>query len=442
MTPHRLGARQLANATAVTTTAAVFGPYTPIEGVRTEQIAVYVTLLVLGALHLSRIRLERHALAGAGAMTISLGTAAIGGIWPPFNETGFVQQNAWAGVDNLALPLACLLLVQIWLILGRQHELLRCILVTTVVAMSANALVALLATAQDLRPILSAFWTAAPGVTVAENAASMGRITGILNQPAEAGLLYGLALIGAVYVLHDRPILLGLSASALCVGGLLCASKIFLLVAFPLAVWAGMRTLMKRAARFAAVGFLCVAGGFLGYRGLLSEWQGMAFVGRLLNPVGDVISFYTAGRIGPDGTLNPVVDSVMQTSPWVGMGVSGLAVAYDNAWVEHFVMAGVIGVLAQTAILGTMVHAAWAINRLREPALSAFSRAVTVLAVVSSVGLPVFTANRSGTVLCLVMGVAVLARPHLPHPAEDPAGLGRSIALAPIGVAERIRPPC
>ena len=82
----------------------------------------------------------------------------------------------------------------------------------------------------------------AGGWTVLGNAASMGRYTGIFNQPFEAGLAYGVGLISILFILiferdlscrFIKPAFLNLGLFLIVVGGVLSVSKVF----FPLAIF-------------------------------------------------------------------------------------------------------------------------------------------------------------------------------------------------------------
>ncbi|GEM_PF-1628909 len=422
---------RLAVASAVLTTAAVFGPYAQallgtgqLPGIRTEQLAVYGTAIVVIPLFLPWIRPGRHTIGAALALSMTLVVALVGGIWPPFNNTQWSPDNVSAGLDNLTLPIVVLLVVQIWLISGDRHQLLVWVLRTLVVAMWINAALALLSTAVDLRPLLSAFWTSGDvDTSTAAKAATMGRLSGIVNQPAEAGMLYGIAVLGSFYLWKDRHLRLGASLVALTVGGAFTVSKIFLLAALPLAAWQLIRLSHGRAKRLTAAGSAVVLAVLAAQTGLLPEWKGLPVLQSLVHPQGDLVTFYSANRFGSsDSTLNSVADAVLHISPWFGAGVGGLRAPYDNAWIEAFVLAGLLGVASYSGLLLVLAHAWWRRRPVVPRELSALGGSLLILVAAGSLGLPVLTANRVATVVWLVIGLAILAEPTVTAGRSRPVG--------------------
>jgi len=376
------------------------------------------------------LRPSRHAIGVIVALSVTVFVATVGALWPPFNNSVFDFNSVPAGLDNVALPLATVVLVQVWLISGQARLILRCVLVTAVILMWVNAVLAVVSIAVDLTPVLSVFWTSAQAdnTTVAVRSAQLGRLSGIVNQPAEAGALYGIAILASVYLWKDRILLLAGSMVVLVIGGALTVSKIFVFVALPLAAWQMLRIARGRAKRLAGIGVAAVTALVAVQSGLFPEWQGRAYLERLADPTGGAVTFYTAGRLGTGSSLAPVFHAALGISPWFGAGAAGLAAPYDNAWLEALVMAGVVGALSYTALLVIMAHAWWSRRGMAEPNMSRLVGAVVVLVAAGSVGLPILTANRAGTVLWLVIGLAVLADPVRAHtgwasgelPASDP----------------------
>ncbi|HEY0700837.1 MAG TPA: hypothetical protein VGD43_23900, partial [Micromonospora sp.] len=306
-------------------------------------------------------------------------------------------------------PIAVLLLGQFLLAEGERDRLLRVVLRTVVVAMGVNTALALASIRFDLTAQLSAFWTDEGAASVATKAAEMGRLTGIFNQPAEAGVLYGLAALAAVRLWPDRRLRLALSLVVLTIGGLLTVSKIFLIVAVPLVVVQLLAQRAHRLARLAVVGLATVGVMAALNSPYMSYWLGERFLLRLFDPSDDLVDFYTAGRIGPGSGFGDVIDVTSQTSGLFGVGIRGMTLAYDNAWVEAYVMAGVVGVLGYTAVLLGLAHAVVTGWRRWAPEEAHFAAAVVVLTVVSSIGVPVLSANRAGSAVCLVLALTVLA---------------------------------
>jgi hypothetical protein len=402
-------------------TASAFGPYISIEGVRTEQIAVYTICvgLTVGCRWL-RMRPTGPGLAVAALLAAQAGVALIGAVWPVVNESGFPTGDIAAGLDNLLLPLA--VLATVWMLAtdaGRVEPMIRTVCVVVIIAMCVNAVVGAASVAYD-PPWLAAWWDNTGDEAVAVRAAQMGRHSGVFNQPAEAGQMYSVALLAAIHLLSARPVLLASVLSILIVGGTLAVSKIFLFVGLPVAVWQLVRISQRRARRLIALAAM-VAGLLVSLHVLGPSWSGEAFLARLFTldiDTAGAVRLYTAGRFGPDTPLAVTVESVLRSSPWFGFGAAGLAVAYDNAFVAALVVGGVLGVAIQALMVVALVWAWWSRRCVVEAARHRFGAGLLVVLVGASIGLPAFTANRVATVMWLLLGLALLVNDHPSRRAE------------------------
>jgi hypothetical protein len=414
---------------------AAFGPYTGIPGMRTEQLVVYALFPVcLASCARAAIRVGGHSALIAVLFSMQ---AAIAVLNPVANVSPYQSaRTLLAGLDNLVLPAAVLVIM--WAFTNStadRQKMIRTACTVLVLAMSVNAILALISSTYDLRPLLVKFWTGNVFETsTAENAAQMGRFSGIVNQPAEAGILYSLALIAGVYLYRHRVWLFSLVSAVLVVGGTLTVSKIFLVVGLPVALWQALRASERRLGRTVAVVGLGGAGlGLLG-SGTLAGWQGSQGLTGLLAPAGDqdFLYLYTAGRFGDSSTLHAVTDAVLHYSPWFGFGLRGLGQPYDNGWVEALAVSGLAGAAIHTVVLGALV-AAWWSRRGRVPrAESMLAGGVVLILVGASLGLPALTANRVATVAWILIGLLLLA------PLDK--GAGRGTGTKP-SVAEKRHKP-
>jgi hypothetical protein len=340
--------------------------------------------------------------------------AAAGALAPAPVTTPVPGGSVGAGLDNLLLPVAVVLTVRTALGAGiDRRRALRTACLLLVVGMCLNAVVACVSVATDLSPLLSHWWSNAPVVdltadTVAGRASTLGRFSGIFNQPAEAGTMFAMALLAAGYLGRRSPVAASAAAALLTVGGVLTVSKIFLLVGLPVALWQvlGQATLRRLVPVTASVGLVLVANRAFG-----AEWSGQTYLTRLLDPGGDVVGQYTAGRIGDGSSLYRTVSVVLHDSPWFGFGAGGLATAYDNAWVEALCMAGLVGAALYTAVL-VVLGVAWARRRAGMDAAAARLAGGLVLVLAgASVGVPALTANRTATVAWLLLTLLLFGLP-------------------------------
>lgn len=397
---------------------AAFGPYV-YGGLRTEQVAVYGIAVLTAAFSPWRwlwSRPTQLTVAIFGAWGLYALVGLLGVLLPTTAYLPWPRGSVPAGIDNLLLPLAVLSLTAMCVRPDTRTTAIEATCRAVAVLGAANGLLALAMTRVDLSMYLARFWAppqAGETVTVAGLAAQLGRVSGVFNQPAEAGLMYGLAGIAAVYVWSARPRLLYPALMAITVGGLLCVSKVFIIGGLPVICWQVWRS-SRRKLGFVMVAAIAVAG--VVQSGLLAQWTGLDYLGRLLSP-GDhsLMEFYTAGRLGRHSTLSEVTEPIWRTSPLSGVGAAGVRAPYDNGWVEALVVAGVIGVVCYTVTLLLLARLARRLDG-RDARLA---WGLVVVATAASVGLPALTANRAGALLWLLAGLLLVRRPDLEGDGRD-----------------------
>jgi hypothetical protein len=393
-------------------TVAALGPYTPVTGVRTEQIAVYAAL-GFGLLRLNWIRGRAPArIAPPAVLMASLAVIAIlGSVDRAPNLTGFVSGGLIAGLDNVLLPVATI--GAVWLATTRCSDLDQPLLVAcriVVWAAVVNTAAATMSITMDLTPVLTRFWENGSAQAVAERAAQLGRFTGIFNQPAEAGLFYGVALMVALFLYREHNVRLAFVTPVIVAGGVLTVSKVFLLVGLPIGLVLLLRNRERRRRRLIGVGAAVSVGSLVAVIWSGTHWVGGTYLARLFVPPaggGSTVDLYTAGRLGDDSTLRALVESVLDTAPWFGVGVQGLAVAYDNGWVEALVVGGLAGAVIYSLVLGYLL-VAW--RRTPGGPTTDLLGGLALLLLGASVGLPALTANRVATIAWILI-VLLLARP-------------------------------
>lgn len=427
----RIGGNRLAYGVAALATVGVFGPYTSQAGIRTEQIVVY-SLLLAGLLTGRRLRVTAVGALLVALLVVELLIAVVGGSAPTRVLTSVESGSVLAGLDNLLLPLAALALALMLASSGADlRRLLRTVCTVLIVAMCLNTILCGISLQYDITPLLEVFWeNNTARESVAARAAQMGRLTGIFNQPAEGGALYSLALLAAIYRYRDSRVAFVVTTTLLTIGGILSVSKIFLMIGLPIAIWQLVRSFGIVGARLWALPSALVLVMAAGQYGLLPPWIGIDYLTRLLRPAGDgsdLVGFYTAGRLGDAPTLRYVWEIVLGASPWFGLGAGGVAAAYDNGWVEALAIAGLVGVLIYTAVLGCLV-AAWFTRRSAlDRSTSRLASGLIIVLLGASLGLPVLTANRVATIAWLLIGLLLLTPTTLqPRPGRGRGGPGRT----------------
>jgi hypothetical protein len=391
---------------------ATLGPYVA-GSIRTEQLAVYGLLLIVGITLAPTMRTSSMRGAAAWRLlltwTLFLAVAAASSIGALWTTPRWPQGDLLAGLDNLVGPLAVMLLVWLTVDPRKAEDRLRTAAKAVAVALAGNGVLALVMTQVDLTWLLRPFWAAGAGETTAQLAASMGRVSGVFNQPAEAGVAYGLAGVCAWYVWHDRPTRLYLVLIPIVLGGLVSVSKVFVLGGLPLILWLVWRS-RAAGSRLGLVFVTAAVALGLVQSGYAAQWSGLDYLTRLVSP-GDeqAINFFTAGRFGEGSTLTRVIAEVARINPLWGVGAEGLQVPYDNGWVEAFVVAGLGGFALYTLTLLWL----WRAGRADpDPARRTLLCVIAVLAAGSSLGVPALTANRASTLLWLIVALAVAASTH------------------------------
>ena len=405
---------------------ASFGPYLT-AGVRTEQAAVYAAAVVALTLVAPLLRPSPHV---SALLLIWFGYAVIavaGAVLVPSNGTRWTRGSVLAGVDNLVLPLGVIVVVLALLARGADPRELVRRAAATIVAMSVVNTLA--ARAQKSGADWSAFWSPDERST-AINAVENGRYTGLINQPAEAGLIYGIALLSVLYLFRNRPKWMLVFVALTIYGGTMSVSKVFLLIALPIAAWLTFRMAGRRVERVALVFFGAAVFYLLLKSGSLPEFAGANQLRALLPGVGQysLVERLSAGRYGENAALLPLATSVLREHPVVGFGAGGLSASFDNGWVEALVVAGIVGVFCYTLVLLIVVRSWQAMRPSHE---RTFLGAFVVLLAGASAGIPALTANRAAPLVWMLLTLLMMSDPHGRTLAVPQAALGRDTGREP-----------
>lgn len=449
----------------------VFGPYL-VSGARTEQLVIYGSAAAVVVSQITRL----GSILRPAAVVLGLWTAyaavVIGAGLVVENRTPWESGSLVAGVDNVLLPLACIVVFSFWTTLVDSDSLLRLVGWVLAWAMAVNAALSILTTYVGLSavPGLGRFWdSGGSDESVAVLAEQMGRFSGIFNQPAEAGVAYSLAALGILYLVRTdrrRPRwVLWVLLALVVIGGLLTLSKVFavggLFLAFVLAILDRRNRLQAVSVGVGAV----VGTAVLGMADLAGSWGASTMLNwyRVSIQAGDSWAYtLSAGRFGTPGDNGPApsisssapVDAeggvalptgltdtahqIFEHHPVVGVGARGLLVAYDSSWAEALIVGGLVGlvllVLVHVALIARWVTARRAMPR----ATWQFAGAVVVLMLGASFGIPALTCNRASTLLWMFLVPLVV---HYQRPsARGPVGTrapGRSALDAGSNLAPR-----
>lgn len=389
----------------------IFGPYTSLtSGVRYEHVVVYGAVVAMLPFTFLRLRVSAPFAGVIWLWTLIPVVSLIGLAVPPVNTTEYPSGRLLAELDNFCRPLAVMVLCLILLTGATRLALLRTVAAVVVAAMSVNAVLSLISVWVDLTWLLHWFWTneVSAADAVMSPAETMGRFSGIFVMPAQAGAAYGIALLAAIWLFRKRMAWLVVIVSLIAFGGVLSVSKNFLFVGIPVFVINSLRLSgMRRPRRFLSLALGLAAAAELVGGGLLPTWGGREGLRYYTEPSGDLLRYYTAGRMGEGSDFDRVMGMVTSESPVYGFGANGLKVAVDGSWVQVIIMAGLLGLALLIGVIVIMVCACWS-HRDHTPD-SQFAQGLIVLAIGTSFGIPVFTTARVASFLWLLICLSVLS---------------------------------
>jgi len=367
--------------------------------------------------------MERSAnvLIGLWSALLLLAVVNIGRVHVPFP-----QLSPLSGIDDFLGAICAISLATIWM--SRRYtprRMLDTAAVATVAGTVGSGLFALASLWFDTKPIGYHFWDGSRPTSdqatlpISVAALGNGRVTGIFNQPAEAGIGYSLGAFAVVYLLtvtrraSIRATLLA-SLAVILAGGFMSISKIFILVGLPVAVvqFFYSRATIGRVLIFALSQFLFIQ---FALKPLVGRWQGAfgltSFFEVLRNRPNGTLNTITAGRWGsPGGGITSAWSTAMHISPWFGLGAGGsVGTPYDSLWLQVLVVDGLLGVGITCLILLVLLVRLCVERRRRPPEVQALGLSLVLLIFLGSTGMTVFTANRASVCLWMLTVPSLLA---------------------------------
>jgi hypothetical protein len=402
----------LASLVVLVVVVLAFGPYL-YSGARTEQVAIYVCLAAFAVRYRSCTWAFRPSPLPILFLLLFMVIVSIVALINAPIWLGQVPGDFLSAIDNSLLPIATIMLGSLWLLSGTRAAIIRNLCIATVSIMTLAAVISilqvLLPEQAGLRQVLQYFWTQSRTGSVAELALGNGRYTGIFNQPAEAGIAFGLGLFACIYLTRISSsylILKILVLSLLLTGGLLAQSKVFYLVSLSIAL---VSMVLGRTQRWRVLGSGLVAVAVASIVLLVTgASEPLRYTGSFLNGANLTnLSGLTAGRFGGDGNVDGPLAFVLTHSPVYGFGIAYFGSANDSEWLRIFGGSGLLGLTVFTLVLAILAH-----RLIRNSTALAdpdrwLAGSVLAITIVGSFGIPVLSANRAGTLVCLVLAVTL-----------------------------------
>lgn len=340
--------------------ASSFGPYVVSSPpVRLDNVVVYSLFAVLG---LHRMLQGRLFAMNRDLARIILVWAALTGFLALITYMGDFPDSIPGGIlsdtENYMTPVAILCIMGWATDFHDRNQLLDCLALfsgTVMIFMSINAFLAAACVYWDanyVNQVLSHFSVVREGqgdlMSAYDRTAVMSRYCGIFELPGESAVSYSIAVFAWVYCASKEsrlPLSRWLMLGCLTLGGILSASRIFLVLALPLSIVLAWETrLIKRMISWKAIAFIVcmimlrgvLAESWTGWDMLLERWFGSSSV--------SLYDGWFGNRYGGDGGIMSAYSMVSQESPLYGFGW-GVFGGMDNAWLNHFCQGGWLGVI-------------------------------------------------------------------------------------------------
>lgn len=393
--------------------ASAFGPYLlPEAGLRLDHVVIYGFFLIL----FSAAAVPGSSIRAPGALIAIMALLAAIVLWTTVVTVfGGHAKLSWnsimASSDNFLQPMAVVGVMALVTAGVPKLELsrsLKNVSISICLLLSVNSILAACQLVWDTWPVARYFLRSLEEQTVWEHAVVQGRYSGIFDQPFENGLAYSIGLMSWIYFSNNSSskwqwLLLPL----LVIGGVLSASKVFLLGGAPAATLYFVFSRDSRPALYIQVA-LGLIGAAVAVESILGEWIGISFFSILVDPSfthRDLLGLYTAGRFGREGWILTQFAYVWNLDVLCGFGF-GTAVVFDNAYLEFFWQAGVMGLIIYLAIIGTILWAGILGVSRNEPIGFMI---VLFCAMIVGIGFggPVLTVNRSSILLWVVISIGI-----------------------------------
>lgn len=410
------------------------GPYImPNAGLRLEHFVIYGSLLYVLIFQRQSLRrvIEDKQISSVIVLCLMI---AFWILFVSLQNVGWTTPyDMLAGLENFTQPAALLMVLSVSserVTPAKRIDLLRIGSEAMIAMLSLNSLLSMLSVFIDTWPFVQSFVVTAAteiqGQTTWEQAADMGRLTGIFNQPAEAGMSYSIGLVAWVLLATMQRNGIGiyrwLALLLLLFGGILTVSKTFLFGGIPIAFAYLLWTIIVRSDRNIHVS--TIVGGLamtmLGSALVLEfadSWVGVDLALRFFDfgsyADDGVLSVLTGERFGREESgVGMLFSTTWLESPILGFGVPMRNMgALDNGYIEFFYYGGIVALVMYILILWLIL--ARAIEGIKyNPTFGRFLLAIWTLIIGGNIGAPVLTLNRASIFLWItvVLSIGILSR--------------------------------
>lgn len=375
-------------------------------GIRLEHLIIYPSILFfIFLVFLSQKEVIKSNLFIFGLWL----TLAIIGFFVALSSGGQIT-SIIADTESFIQPLALMILFMFVSVNNDEmlvsKKILKCCQ-TLVIMLSLNTIFIIISMFTDITQIGSLFWGSGDDTSVAYKAMTNGRYSGVFNQPMEAGIAYSIGLFTWLYLsekVNTLKLKYVIVLFLMVIGGLVSVSKIFLLGGL-LLFFIGVLFNKKIWKLISHLTFWALTVGTITYHFLFKTWSGLNYLLRFFNSNDSFLTLVTAGRVGENSNLTKYYNNVWNESPIFGRGFGGTEV-YDSGFFYFFAVGGIIGLFTLISMMLFLVYLG--LKLLKRQRFSSELRLfllLTILILFSNIGAPVFTINRSSTVLWVFLGL-------------------------------------
>jgi len=327
------------------------------------------------------------------------------GFW---NLTGILS-----AIDSLLFPVAVISVVSFYINVFQvsfgKELIIKCMNVY-IVLMIINGLLVVVHVVTGISWWFDYFVDKDSEIVVAETSLSMGRYTGVFNQPFEAGLAasFGLFLVFyRVKYFQKIHLLDWVGCVSLPLVGILAVSKAFFLICPPLLLFYLIHMNRNWVKHFLAFLFFTIFGLLIFFPLLMTKWDGVDFMRRYFTA--EIISEnrnasiqrFTAGRYADDSSVKEKVLYLISNHPVFGFGMSWrqgegnnvFGGAVDNAYLQALIYGGIPNLALYLLLLWTMFNIAYA-HRKVSPLESSFLLFFTLYIFLAGNGAPCFPQHK------------------------------------------------
>lgn len=287
---------------------------------------------------------------------------------------------------------------------------------TFILMLSINSVIAIISMLVNDISFLQMFHTGNihnGSVSVAYKSFTMGRYTGIFNQPLESGVTYSLGLISWVYIYGNKKnkIIDYINLMMLIIGGVLSVSKMFIIGGIPISILYYIST-SNFEFKIKPFKILLIPIMILPCIFILNKWNGLNYFFRLFNLKyiynEGIFNILTGGRFGSqNATLTSKFKLILNESPVYGFGLAS-SNGFDNAYLQYLHQGGIIGLIIYLMLILVIVWIGIELVKLNLIKDAKLIGCIVLIILILGIGGPIITLNRFSSIIWMILSVLVV----------------------------------